>query len=517
MKLLKVDTLGEAREKLLAAVPQNFAKRERIDFLQSLGCVLAEDLQSTENIPGFCKSTVDGYAVRASDTQGVTDSIPVFLDVVEEVAMGTAPQKSIKPGQAVYVPTGGMIPEGADAMVMVEYCEKFDERSIAVYEPVSAGRNIIIAGEDITAGQVFLPQGRKLSPREIGVLASAGVHQPLVFKPWRVTVVSTGDELVDAQTVPASGQVRDINTYALSAAAMRQGFAVIRTKVLRDDASLIESAVREAMADSDLVVLSGGSSQGEKDYTADVMDKLAEPGVLTHGIALKPGKPTILGYDEKTETILAGLPGHPAAALLVFELVIGWLFRKLTGQGEPMAVPAQITENVAAAGGKTTCLLVELQQCGKRDCADHASVCNALEARNHTAVPNTPAVQGVAGFQNASANQRVGALHGAAVENVLETQGVAALHNHTAVPNALPSKDSTGICGVASRNASNQRAADLQNGAASRGDLPCVYQAVPIFGKSGLMTTLTRADGYVLIDMDAEGLAAGQQVLVTLF
>lgn len=430
MKLLKVDTLDEAREKLLAAVPKNLVKHERTDFLQGLGRVLAEDLQSEENIPGFRKSTVDGYAVRASDTQGVTDSIPVFLDVIEEVAMGIAPQKSVKPGQAVYVPTGGMIPEGADAMAMVEYCEKFDEHSIAVYEPVSSGRNIITVGEDIKEGQAFLLRGRKLSPQEIGVLASAGIHQPLVFKPWQVTVISTGDELVDAREKPAAGQVRDINTYSLSAAAARQGFEIIRTAVLKDDASLIESAVRQAMADSDLVVVSGGSSQGEKDYTAAVMDKLAEPGVLTHGIALKPGKPTILGYDEKTETILAGLPGHPAAALLVFELVIGWLYRKLTGQRKPVAVPARIIENVAAAGGKATCLLVELQRCGELADIDDAAV------------------------QNASA---------------------------------------------------------LQN------DAPCIYKAIPIFGKSGLMTTLTRADGYVLIDMDDEGLAEGQEVLVTLF
>lgn len=454
MKLLKVDTLDEAREKLLAAVPKKLMKCERTALLQSLGRVLAEDLQSEENIPGFRKSTVDGYAVRASDTQGVTDSIPVFLDVIEEVAMGTAPKESVKAGQAVYVPTGGMLPEGADAMAMVEYCEKFDERSIAVYEPVSAGRNIITAGEDIRAGQVFLPRGCKLSPREIGVLASAGIHRPLVFKPWRVTVISTGDELVDAQAAPASGQVRDINTYALSAAASRQGFEVVGMEVLRDDASLIEAALRRAMENSDLVVMSGGSSQGEKDYTADVMDRLAEPGVFTHGIALKPGKPTILGYDEKTETILAGLPGHPAAALLVFELAIGWLYRKLTGQEEPVAVPARITENVAAAGGKTTCLLVELQRCGDLDGAGDAAVRNDAGVRNDVGAQNASVFQDGAGCQDTAA---------------------------------------------------------LQN------DTPCVYRAVPIFGKSGLMTTLARADGYVLIDMDAEGLAAGQQVSVTLF
>ena len=212
-----------------------------------------------------------------------------------------------------------------------------------------------------------------------------------------------------ADEIPAKGQIRDINTYSVSAAAAKLGFEVIDTKVLKDDEKLIEDTIKEAMAKSDLVVVSGGSSQGEKDHTADVMDRLSEGGVFTHGIALKPGKPTILGYDKNTETILTGLPGHPAAALMVFELLIGWLYRQLTGQKEPLTVPAVITENVAAAGGRTTCQLVELIKAG------------------------------------------------------------------------------------------------------------CEYKAVPIFGKSGLMTTLTKADGYVMIDADIEGLKEGQQVSVVLF
>ena len=409
MRLLKVDTLEEAREKLLAAASKKPLETEKVHFANALGRILAEDLKSAENIPDFRKSTVDGYAVKASDTQGVTESIPVFLDVIGEVEMGKAPSKTVKSGEAVYVPTGGMIPEGADAVVMIEYCEAFDADSIAVYDPVSPGRNMIAVGEDIKEGQAFLPKGSRLRPQELGVLSSAGVYEPEVFKPWKVTVISTGDELVGADEIPEKGQIRDINTYSVSAAAAGLGFEVIDTKVLKDNEKLIEDAIKEAMAKSDLVVVSGGSSQGEKDHTADVMDRLSDPGVFTHGIALKPGKPTILGYDGNTETILAGLPGHPAAALMVFELMIGWLYRKLTGQKEPLTVPAVITENVAAAGGRTTCQLVEL-------CDDDGA-----------------------------------------------------------------------------------------------------YKAVPIFGKSGLMTTLTKADGYVIIDADMEGLKEGRRVSVVLF
>lgn len=412
MRLLKVDSISEARKKLLDAASAKALKTEKVHFAKAMGRILAEDIKSEENIPGFRRSTVDGYAVRAADTGGVTESIPVFLDIIEAVEMGKAPTKEVGPGQATYVPTGGMVPEGADAMVMVEYCEAFDETSIAVYEPVSPGRNVVSIGEDIPEGRTFLCKGQYIRPQEAGVLSSAGVFEPSVYAPWKVTIISTGDELIGADEIPAEGQIRDINTYSLSAAAAKMGFEVIDTKVLRDNEALIEEAVKNAMEVSDLVVVSGGSSKGEKDHTAAVMDRLGEPGVFTHGIALKPGKPTILGYDKVSETIMIGLPGHPAAALMVFELMIGWLYRTLTGQKEPIAVAAEITENIAAAGGRATCQLVELIE------------------------------------------------------------------------------DETCIGG---------------------------YKAVPVFGKSGMMTTLTRADGYVMIDTNAEGLKEGGRVKVVLF
>ena len=418
MRLLNTDTLEAARSKLLAEAEKAPPGKEYIPFEESPGRILAEDLVSEVNIPDFRKSSVDGYAVISKDTQGVTDSIPVFLEVTEEVAMGHAPSGKVMPGQAVYVPTGGMLPDGADAVVMVEYAEKFDENSIAVYDSVSPGRNVIQEGEDVRKGSVLMRKGTKVRPQEVGVMASAGIGRAGVTAPWKITVISTGDELVGVEDIPEKGQTRDINTYSIAAAGRKYGFEVISGKVLKDDRSLIRDAVEEAMSVSDVVLVSGGSSQGEKDFTAGIMDELADPGVLTHGIALKPGKPTILAYDEKSATVLAGLPGHPAAALIVFELIIGWLYRQLAGIKEPCRVPARITENVAAAGGKTTCLLVEL----------------------------------------------------------VEDQEEAGIR---------------------------------ENG--------CIYSARPLFGKSGLMTTLARADGYTLIDTDDEGLKEDQIVQVTLF
>ena len=414
MRLLNTDTLDEARAKLLAEAEKNPPGKERVPFEESLGRILAEDLISEVNIPDFRKSSVDGYAVVSKDTQGVTDSIPVFLNVTEEVAMGHAPSGTVGPGQAVYVPTGGMLPDGADAMVMVEYAEKFDENSIAVYDSVSPGRNVIQEGEDVRKGSVLMRKGAKVRPQEVGVMASAGISSVCVTAPWKISVISTGDELVDVEDDPAKGQTRDINTYSIAAAGRKYGFDIVSRRVLKDDRALIREAVEEAVKVSDVVLVSGGSSQGEKDFTAGIMDELAQPGVLTHGIALKPGKPTILAYDEKSATVLAGLPGHPAAAMMVFELLIGWLYCQLTGMQQPRRVPAKISENVAAAGGKTTCLLVKLTE------------------------------------------------------------------------------EQDDISG-------------------------CMYRAQPLFGKSGLMTMLTEADGYTLIDTDDEGLKEDQIVQVVLF
>lgn len=410
MRLLNVDTIDEARGKLLENAAGKIPGVEYIDFSKGRNRVLAEDITAAENVPGFNKSTVDGYAVRAKDTQGVSESIPVFLDVVGEVSMGEAAAKIIFPGQACYVPTGGMLPEGADSVVMIEHTEKFDENSIAVYDSVSVGRNVISAGEDIGMGTVFLRKGTLMRPQDTGVLASAGVSQIPVFKPWKVTVISTGDELAGADGAIKPGQTRDINTHSLSAAAEKNGFVVVEKLVLKDDRDAIKNAISKAMDVSDVVIVSGGSSQGDKDYTADIMDELSDVGVFTHGIAVKPGKPTILAYDGKSGTILAGLPGHPVAALLIFELFIAWLYRQLTCQKEPKKTIARITENVPSAGGKATCMPLEL------------------------------------------------------------TEG------------------SDGV-----------------------------YDAIPVLGKSGLMTVLTRADGYTLTDTNSEGLKQGEFVEITLF
>lgn len=407
MKLLQTNTLQFAREKLFECLTGK-QKIKTVKLMNAAGQTLAEDIISTCAVPHFRRSTVDGYAVISKNTQGASESIPVFLDNIEEINIGYPAKSNLKDGQCAYVPTGGMVPDGADAVVMVEYCEPFDKNSIAVYDSVSVGRNLVSIGEDLQSGDVILKKGTTLRPQEIGALASAGVGTVAVYEPLKLTIISTGDELIPPDKKPEPGQVRDINTYALETLAKKHGFDVTATYVLRDEEETLRSVIAESMKSSDIVAVSGGSSQGKKDMTAKIMDELAKPGVFAHGISVKPGKPTILGYDEKSQTALIGLPGHPAAAMIVFELVVAFVKNKLIGQAREKCVYAKMQTNVGSAPGKTTCQMVKL------------------------------------------------------------TQG--------------------------------------DNG----------YTAEPIFGKSGLMSALTAADGYTLIDMNKEGLHKDELVKVFL-
>lgn len=409
MKLFQVDSLKEAQDKLFLHMNGRQLATERLSFEMASGRILAEDVFSAENVPAFARSTVDGYAVCASDTAAATDSIPAFLQLVGQVQMGKETSLCVGPGQCVEVPTGGMLPKGASAVVMFEYCEGFGEQGIAVYHGVAQGENTVLPGEDIKKNDIVLHRGTVLGPRHIGALAAAGVCQVTVYCPLRLAILSTGDEVKAVHAALSFGEVHDINTHALTALAQRSGYFVVRTGLLADDESAIEKAVRHSMADCDVILISGGSSKGKKDATRNIIDAVAYPGVFTHGIAMKPGKPTILGADTASKTILGGLPGHPVAAMIVFEQLFSALYRKMAGSLPPPPTTARLSTNVAASPGMHTCLPVRLER---------------------------------------------------------GAQG---------------------------------------------------WAAVPVFGKSGLITTLCHADGYTGIDRNREGLNAGETVEVHLF
>ncbi len=361
MELLQVDTVADAITKIKDASRGVLPRVTVKPLAQALGATLAEAAAAPEDVPGFDRSTVDGYAVLADDTAGAGESLPCFLKIVGEVEMGKPAPCSIRHGECAYVPTGGMLPPGADAVVMVEYCDRFAD-SVAVADAVSPGRNVIWRGEDIKAGQNVLEAGCKLRPSDIGVLAAIGKEQVKVWEGPKIAVFSTGDEIVPpGREKLETGQVRDINSNAVAAMATQAGFRVTATGIIPDVEERLREALKQAMAENDVVVVSGGSSQGVKDMTERVIDSISSPGILSHGLAVKPGKPTIIGWDDESGTLFIGLPGHPVSAMIVFDSVLLDWWRQATGQTVRRPMVAKLDRNVMGSPGRETYQPVRLQ------------------------------------------------------------------------------------------------------------------------------------------------------------
>ena len=359
MELLHTDTLEEARKKLIDATSEMEFDVCTVELEEACGRICGAETVSGEDIPPFDRSAMDGYALAAQESYGAGESSPVFLHICGQVGIEESAEVSPGPGEAVRVQTGSMIPPGADAVVMAEYTESFIPGEIVCYRPVSPGENVIRAGEDVRAGDVILRRGQRITSGEAGMLAGLGIRQVRVFRRPSVTVISTGDELAGPGETLSGGMIRDINTDALSAAAKACGMEVRERIRTGDDEEQIRRAVCRAAGQSDIVLISGGSSKGNKDYTKSVLEDVTG-NVFTHGIALKPGKPTILAYDGERKALIAGLPGHPLAAVLVFRLLIVWWCRRKTGTPDPFPVPAVMGSNVSSNQGRETCLPVRL-------------------------------------------------------------------------------------------------------------------------------------------------------------
>ena len=361
MNLLNVDTIGDTRAKLMEHCQLIFPETETVSLIRAAGRILASDLYSSENIPPCRRSTVDGYSVRSADLGAASDMLPTFLHVAGEVLLGRdSSDLSVESGCCIYTPTGGEIPRGADSVVMVEYCETFGDGMLAVSRPASPGENVVRPGEDIRCGEILLRKGRVLCAQDIGTMAAVGITSVPVFIPWTITIISTGDELVPPDEVPGPGQIRDINSYTIAARSVREGLHVGRMIAVKDDRNAIQEALEEAKKASDVIVMSGGSSKGKKDMSSELINTAADSGIITHGIAAKPGKPTITGFDRKSRTMFIGLPGHPAAALMIFEQTVISIWHSMTGQTADHTVRARITANVQSAPGRRTFQLVSL-------------------------------------------------------------------------------------------------------------------------------------------------------------
>jgi len=335
---------------------------ERIATADALGRVLATQLTSPQNLPEFARSTVDGYAVAAVDTYGASPGLPALLTVVGEVPMGKAATFPIGPGEAALVHTGGMIPPGADAVVMIEHTQRVDERNIEVFQPVAEGQNVVQIGEDIRLGQPILKSGHRLRAQDIGGLMALGIVEIDVAASPVVGVISTGDEVVPPEQRPAPGQVRDINSYSLAALAQSAGARALRYGVVPDDRAALEAVARRAIQECDIVVFSAGSSVSYRDMTAEVINDLGKPGVLVHGVSVKPGKPTILAVCDGKAVF--GLPGNPVSAMVIFELFITPAICVAMGAAPPprTTVRARLARNLASDAGREDYVQVQLEE-----------------------------------------------------------------------------------------------------------------------------------------------------------
>lgn len=366
MKLLKVDTIKEIQEKLDAYFSALEKQTESIDLREACGRYLAEDVFADMDLPSFRRSVVDGYAVRGADTFGVSESVPVFLNVVGVVEMGEAAEFEIQPGETAYVPTGGMIPEGADAMVMVEHVEHLAEDLIGVGKPAAPNSNLTNTGDDYKEGDHFFRKGHRIQVKDIGLLASCGKARVHVYRKPRLSILSTGDELVDPSDKPSLCHIRDINAHAIDAFAKAAGAEVLSMKIISDDYEIYRKEADEALKHSDILIISGGSSAGNKDMTARVIDSLGRPGVITHGLAIKPGKPTVVGIFENNGQVkcAVGLPGHPMSAIIVYDVLVNQFLKKyfLGNTDLPQVISARVTENIHAGEGRETYQLVSLER-----------------------------------------------------------------------------------------------------------------------------------------------------------
>ena len=359
MDFFQVISLDEAIARLQKQFADNPLEIETVCLLEAQNRFLAEDLYAAENVPDFNRSTVDGYAVKAADTFGAGEALPSLLTAAGAVRMGQKAEMTLKKGQAVAVPTGGMLPEGADSVVMVEYSEQFDADTIAVYKPVSPGENVIARGDDMRQGDVILKRGTWLSAKHIAMLAACGISRVNVYRPIRFAIISTGDEIIEIDQPQAIGQIRDINSYGLASIIRQWGGTVTYRAIVRDDYEALKQAMTEGLEQADVLLTSGGSSVGERDYTYRLMQELCKDDVFVKGIAIKPGKPTIAGKADGKPVI--GLPGHPSAAMTVFRVLMSAVMKQWGLYLEETLVPARLSVNLPSSPGRTTFQMVQLE------------------------------------------------------------------------------------------------------------------------------------------------------------
>ncbi len=327
---------------------------EEVSLHDTVGRINAADITSNIDLPDFERSIMDGYAVQASSTFGATEGNPAYLNVKGSVAMGESTTFSIGPGEAARIPTGGMLPKDADSVVMVEHTEIIDDTSIEVYKSVAPGQNILERGEDIGKGDIMIFGGQRLRPQEVGLLAAFGKETVRVYKKPVIGIISTGDEIVPINKIPATGQIRDINTHSLSGLVKKTGAVPITFGIVQDNFDDLFKKCKLALEQSDMILLSGGSSVGVHDLTVEVLSALPDSVILVHGISISPGKPTILAKSKNQA--FWGLPGHVVSAMVVFEMVVRPFIEHIGGLSlehkKEIKISAMLNRNISSAQGR---------------------------------------------------------------------------------------------------------------------------------------------------------------------
>lgn len=349
---------------------------EEVSLSQSLGRIIAETVVSPEDLPEFNRSTVDGYAVRSADTFGASESQAAYLTLVGESVMGSIPDRSIATGEAMRIATGGALPQGADSVVMLEYTRHADEKSIEIVKAAASLENVVMAGDDVKKGDLIFSQGHRIRPQDMSALASLGMTRVKVFEKPKVAIISTGNEIVSADETPPLGKIRDSNSYNLEGLILSAGALPEKKGIIRDEYPLLRATLEKAIKDCAVVLMTGGSSVGAADLTAKVIDDIGKPGVLVHGVAVKPGKPLVIGLINNglgSTVPVFGLPGHPVAVNICFEVFVKPLLMRFTGEKELGAlegisplrtVTAKLSRSIPSTPGREDHVRVMLE---KRD------------------------------------------------------------------------------------------------------------------------------------------------------
>jgi molybdopterin molybdotransferase len=362
-EFLELHSVNDALDLFLKELgTQSSIPTETIPTVEALGRILAESIHSPEALPPFNRSTVDGYAVLAEDTFGARGSMPAYLKVIGEVLMGEVATLEVVKGEAAIVHTGGMIPSGTDAVVMLEDTQQVSGNEIELYKPASVGQNILERGEDVREGDLIFKPGMRIRAQEIGGLMALGFTEIRVSKKPKAGIISTGDELVSASSALEFGKIRDINSHTLAGLVEKAGGEPILYGIIPDQREAIVEVVKTALESTDIVIITAGSSVSERDQTADIINYLGNPGVLVHGVTIKPGKPTILGIVDDHPVI--GLPGNPVSALVVAGLFVLPVLRRALGIQEKdwtATIAATLSENVASLSGRTDYLPISLR------------------------------------------------------------------------------------------------------------------------------------------------------------